>query len=182
MEAEASELLAPLNVRLGDTLGSAWPRKSMHPLPRRSLPPDTEGRRGQRGEGVGDVRLLHYVFLSPLTLALFHLALLLSLQIPSTLISIFLLFLIESYSLELIPRARAKGKLYHFARRVRNRRRVVKFVKRTIVGRFHWLSRSEKSISRPLLGSRYAPLSKQLTSSLTGPATLHRGRSSSTTV
>lgn len=114
MEAEASELLAPLNVRLGDTLGSAWPRKSMHPLPRRSLPPDTKGRRGQRGEGVGDVRLLHYVFLSPLTLALFHLALLLSLQIPSTLISIFLLFLIESYSLELIPRARAKGKLYQF--------------------------------------------------------------------
>lgn len=51
----------PLYVRLGDTLG---PRKSMHPHATLSL---------DAGEGVGDVRLLHYVFLSPLTLTLFHL-------------------------------------------------------------------------------------------------------------
>lgn len=51
----------PLYVRLGDTLG---PRKSMHPHATLSL---------DAGEGVGDVRLLHYVFLSPLTLILFHL-------------------------------------------------------------------------------------------------------------
>lgn len=118
MEAEASELLAPLNVRLGDTLGSAWPRKSMHPLPRRApLSSSRHGgapwpaRRGCRRRPATALCISLATNSRPFPSRPSSLS-------PDTFHPYFhlppLLNRVLRVSLELIPRATAKGKLYQF--------------------------------------------------------------------